>query len=75
MYYSVVLIAISPVVLVSVSVSVKRHHDHCNSYKGKHLIGVAYISEVESIITMVGHGSVQADMVLEKKPRVLHLDP
>ena len=25
--------------LVRVSVGVKRHHDHGNSYKGKHLIG------------------------------------
>ena len=41
MYYSVVLIAISPVVLVSISVSVTRHNDHGNSYKGKHLIGTS----------------------------------
>ena len=27
------------VVLVRVSIAVKRHHDHGNSYKGKHLIG------------------------------------
>jgi hypothetical protein len=26
-------------VLVRVSVAVKRHRDHSNSYKGKHLIG------------------------------------
>jgi len=26
-------------VLVKVSITVKRHHDHSNSYKGKHLIG------------------------------------
>jgi hypothetical protein len=26
-------------VLVRVSIALKRHHDHGNSYKGKHLIG------------------------------------
>ena len=53
----------------------KRHHDHGNSYKGKHLIGVAYSSEVWSTIIMVGHGGMQADMVLEKELRILYLDP
>ena len=28
--------------LVGISISVKRHHDHNNSYKGEHLIRVAY---------------------------------
>ena len=49
------------------AIAVERHHDHGNSYNRKHLIElVAYSSEVQSIITMVGHSSVQADMVLEK---------
>ena len=55
----------------------KRHHDHSNSYKGKHLTGWLVISEVYSIIIMGGHGGMQADMVLEKELRVekeLHLD-
>ena len=58
-----------------VSIAVKRHRDHDNSYKGKHLIVVlTYSSEVQSIIIMVGQGSMQADMVLEKQLRgVLHL--
>ena len=60
-------------VLVRVSVSVKRHHDHTNSYKGK-LVEVAYSSEVQFIIIMVEHDSVQADMMLERELRVLHLD-
>ena len=30
-----------PSVLVKVSIAVKRHHDHGNFYKGKHLIRVA----------------------------------
>ena len=29
-------------VLAGVSLAVKRHYDHRSSYKGKHLIGVAY---------------------------------
>jgi hypothetical protein len=54
----------------------KRHHDHSNSYKGKHFIGAGFpVAEVQSIIVMVGkHDSMQADMVLEKEPRVLHFD-
>ena len=62
-------------VLVRVSVAVKRHNDLGNSYKGKHLLGLAYSSEVESIVIIGGkHGNMQADMVLEKELRVLHLD-
>lgn len=29
-----------------ISVAMKRHHVHVSSYKGKNLVGVAYISEV-----------------------------
>ena len=32
---------------------------------------VAYSSEVQFIIIMVGHSSMQADMVLEQEQRVL----
>ena len=32
-------VAQTGLVLVRVSIAVKRHHDHSNSYKGKHLIG------------------------------------
>lgn len=42
-----------------------RHHDHVSSYKGKLLIG----SEVQFII-MVGHGSMQPGLVLEKELRI-----
>ena len=49
----------------------KRHHDHNNSYKGKHLIGWLTISELQSII-LVGHGSTQVDT--EKELKFLHLD-
>ena len=51
----------------------KRHHDS-NSYKGKHLIGLAYGSEVQSVIIMARHGNMQAQVVLMEL-RGLHLDP
>ena len=50
-----------------VPIAVNRHHDHGNCYKGKHFIGVAYSSVHHH------HGSMQADIVLEKELRVLHL--
>ena len=53
-------------VLVRVSIAVKRNHDHGNSYEGKHLTVVAGLQFRGSVI-MVGHGSVQADTVLEKE--------
>ena len=60
--------------MVMVPIAVKRHHVHDNSYKEKHLTRVAYSLEVQStIIIMVGHGSRQADIVLERQLRVLHL--
>ena len=54
--------------LVRISVSVKRHYDHDNSYKGKHLIGVAY--SFGGLLHYLQGGkqdSMQADVVLEKK--------
>ena len=56
-----------------VSITVKRHHDHCKSYKENIQLGLLMVSEVQSIIMTEGHGSVQADVVLEKELRVLHL--
>ena len=53
-------------VLVRVSVVVKGHRDHNNAYEGKHLVGVSYSLEVQSIIIMVGHSFVQAGMMLEE---------
>jgi len=48
-------------------VAVKRHHDHGNCYKGKHLIeaglrfrGIVHYHDEK-------HGSLQTDMVLEKE--------
>ena len=38
-------------------------------------MGLAYSSEVPSIISMRGkHGSMQADMVLERELRILYLE-
>jgi hypothetical protein len=51
----------------SVSIAVKRHHDHCSSYKEKHLIGVGL--QFRNLIHCHNgrkHGSMQADMVLER---------
>ena len=42
--------------LVRVSVALKRHHDHNNSYK--HFTGLAHSSEVQSIIIMAGSMAV-----------------
>ena len=55
----------------------KRHHDHSNSYKGKYLIEVQACSFRSLVHYHQGseHGSLQADMVLEKELRVQGLDP
>ena len=54
----------------------KRHHDHSNSDKGKHLTGPGLPSFRGVVHHHYGrkHGSVQADMVPEKELRVLRLD-
>ena len=49
------------------SIAVKRHHDHSNSYKGKHLIGPGL--QVQSLVHCHHggkHGGMQADLVLER---------
>jgi hypothetical protein len=40
-------------VLVRVSITVKRHHDHSNSYKGKHFTGTGL--QIYSIVIMEGN--------------------
>jgi hypothetical protein len=40
--------------LVRVSIALKRHHDHRNSYKRKHFIDVNLVSEVWFSIFMAG---------------------
>ena len=65
-----------PTALVRVSITVKRHHGHGNSYQGKYLPGWLKVSDVGpiSIITMLGHSGLLADLVLETELRVLILD-
>jgi hypothetical protein len=41
-------------VLIRVSIAVKRHHEHRNFMKETISLGLAYSSEVQSIIFMVG---------------------
>jgi hypothetical protein len=58
-----------------ISIAVKRHHEHGNSYKGKHLIGAGL--QFRGLVHYHHgrkHGSIQSDMMLEKEPRILHLD-
>ena len=57
----------SIVILVKVSIAVKRHHDHRNSNKGKHLIVVVAYSFRGSIHYHHGgeNDSMQTDMMLE----------
>ena len=62
-------------VLVQISISVSRHHDRINSHIGKLLSGASLQFRVQSIIIMVGHGSMQADVMLKKEMRLLHFDP
>ena len=63
-------------VLVRVSIAVKRHHDHGISYKGRHIIVVALLWFRDLVHYHHGgkQGSMQADRVLDKELRVLHLD-
>ena len=59
--------------LVRVSIVVKRHHDHSNSYTGKTLTeaGLQFRARCHH---SGKHGNTQVDTVLERDLRVLHLD-
>jgi hypothetical protein len=49
-----------------VSISMKRHHDHSISYKGKHLIGAdLHFRGLGHYHHGKKHGGMQADVVLE----------
>ena len=62
-------------VLVWISVDVKRHHDHGNSPKEKHLMGAGLqFQRLNLLSSWRKHGIIQAVMVLEKELRVSHLD-
>jgi hypothetical protein len=53
----------------------KRHHDRGNSYKGKHLIGAGLqFGGLVHYHHGRRDGGTQADIVLKKEHRVLHLD-
>jgi hypothetical protein len=61
--------------LVRVSIAMKRHHGHSNSYTGKLLTGTGLqFRGLVHYCQVRKHVSVQAGMVLEKELRVLHLD-
>ena len=63
-------------ILLRISMAVKRHHDHSNSYKGNiwggslQLRGLVHLHHHGT-----KHGSIQTDMVLGMELRVQHLDP
>ena len=61
-----------PTTVISVLRNIHRHYGHDNSYKGEHLIGWF---TVRSSVRYHDGGTwrVQADMVLEKELRILHL--
>ena len=62
-------------VLVRVSIAVKRHHDQGNFYKGQHLIeAVLQVQRFSPLLSRLEHGSVQGDVGLGEM-KVLHLDP
>jgi hypothetical protein len=70
MLFLVPLLPLSVVssVCLRVSIAVKRYHGHNNSYKGKHLIGAGLPFQYLVHYHHGGnHGSMQADMVLEKE--------
>ncbi|KAL6055813.1 hypothetical protein STEG23_028773, partial [Scotinomys teguina] len=65
--FLVASVACGPTEYFCFSYSVKKHHDYGKSYQGERLIEwFAYSLEGQSIITMVVHGDVQVNMVLER---------
>ena len=63
-------------VLVRVSIAMKSHHDHSNSYTGKSFNWMAYTFRG---LVHFHHGSklggMQVDIVLDKELRILYLWP
>jgi hypothetical protein len=52
------------VVLVRVSIAVKRHYDQGNFYKGQHLIGAGLqVQRFNPLSSKWEYGSIQAGMV------------
>ena len=57
-------------------ISLKRHHDHGNSWKGKLSVGAGLqFRDLVHYCHGEEHGSVPADMALVELLRVLHLHP
>jgi hypothetical protein len=63
--------------LLRVFMAAKRHQDPGNSYQGQHFkLVLAYRSRgLVHYHRSIKHGCIQADVVLEKDLRVLHLEP
>lgn len=59
-------------VVFIIIIATKRHHDHNNTYKSKHLIEVAHLEFQRFCHQDWKHGSMQAYGVPEL--RVIHLD-
>ena len=61
--------------LVRVCIALERHYNHSNSYKGKHLTGVAHLQFRNSVMAREhgnwDYGGVQSNMVLERYLRIL----
>lgn len=58
-----------------VSIGVERHHDHSNCYKENIYLGLA--CRFRGLVSYCHDrkcGVMQADKVLKKEPRALHLD-
>jgi hypothetical protein len=57
----------SKVWCLRVSIALKRHHDHSNSYRGKHLIGAGLqFRDVVHYHHGQKHGGTQVDLVLKR---------
>lgn len=60
-------------VLIRVSIAMRRHHYHSNSYKGMTFNRGGLHFQMICPLHHAGHGGMQADVVLEKKPSVCNL--
>lgn len=61
-------------VLIRVSIAVKSHQCFINSYKENHLIRTGFRFRFSQYHHGLKDGIMQADLMLEKETRVLHLD-
>jgi hypothetical protein len=60
--------------ILRATTAVKRNNDHDNSYKEKYLIGADLQVQRFSLLSWWKCNSMQADIVLEKELKALHLD-